>query len=243
MCCRYLGKQGETWCKHKCIMKRAKRWWETLNIQDGWTGCKTRQGVVRKSLLVWFRWITGVGSFTGNSRCMGKKFHQKLISGTSKLVKRQPFRALGIWFLHSQKGHVMQQGRCRDQTGGISVPSHSSATSKGSPLKNPLAEWQGLLSHLLTSSSALSIWAALLQWTSIAFFSQGQGHLLPLTFGEELPPHSQSRAVSHHKCLLGCMAWYKKAALCLREQGDTGSRKDWLHYTQSSENKMFQLQA
>lgn len=47
----------------------------------------------------------------------------------------------------------------------------------------------------------------------------------------------------HVTGVLGCMAWYKKAALCLHEQGDTGSSKDGLHYTQLSENKMFQLQA
>lgn len=162
-------------------------------MQDGCAGWKTRQGMVRKSLLVWFRWITGVSSFTGNSRHIGK-----LISGTLKLVKRQPFRDLIPTF--SKRPHVMQQGGCRQWTGGITVPSHSSATSKGSPLKNPLAEWQGLPSHLLTSSSALSIWPALLQWTSMALFPKDRGTCFPWLLGKSSIP-SQSMAVSRYRCL------------------------------------------
>lgn len=135
----------------------------------------------------------------------------------------------------------MQQGGCRQWTGGITVPSHSSATSKGSPLKNPLAEWQGLpstYSHLAQHYPSGQHCYNEPQWLCFP----RTGAPASLDFWGRAP--SPVKAGQYHVTgVLGCMAWYKKAALCLHEQGDTGSSKDWLHYIQLSENKMFQLQA
>lgn len=104
----------------------------------------------------------------------------------------------------------MQQGGWRDCIGGITVPNHSSTTSKGSPLVHPLAEWQGLLSCLLTSSSAFSIWALSLWWKKLCdLVSQGHGHLFPLTQGRvrgcSLPT---VKAGGYHSTGVVCVAWH-----------------------------------
>lgn len=205
-------------------MSQANPWWETLSIQDGCAGRETRQGLKSwKSPLVQFRWITGAGGFTGSSRHMGKTFCQKLITRTLKVIKT-PFK--GAWDQTSTfpKGsRLMQQGGWRNCIGGITVPSHSSTTSKGSPLVHPLVGWQGLLSCLLTSSSAFSIWAPVLWWNSMALFPKDRGTFFPCLEGESPgapSPQSKQGGIAQH--------YTKKAALRLCDTGDTGSSRDWL---------------
>lgn len=78
----------------------------------------------------------------------------------------------------------MQQEECRDCTGGITVPIHSSTTSKGSPLRHPPSGWVArapvLPAHTQLSISYLGT-SAMVKLNGCV--SQGQGHLFPLTWG------------------------------------------------------------
>lgn len=137
---------------------------------------------------------------------MGKMFCQRLICRAVKVIKRQPFRKLGIWFLLSPKGHLpCSKEGARDWTGGTTVPSYSSATSKGiRPSCTPSCSHPAHSIFHLGPSVAVKIqWLCLAKTRAPVSLDLGERRWL-------FPSHSQGKGLPQHRCVLCRMAQHEK---------------------------------